>query len=158
MICPLMSRAHLDVTPSKPVTAYCLKGRCELWIDHVFTSPEIHKAEGRCSIRFAGEKNAEGRHASLRELTPSLPTVRSPPWKESPVRKFRGEMRDGKLRSVWRFSLLWHQFCKPYCRFSLELTPDPLKQKTAAPAGGRITGRAGGVTGATHLLSAGPTG
>ena len=63
-----------------------------------FTAQEAKGRREKAQKGQRTQKNAEGRHASLRELTPSLPTVRSPPWKESPVRKFRGEMRDGILQ------------------------------------------------------------
>jgi len=64
-ICPLMT---------KPVTVaagfgsmgeleevYCRESGCELWIDHVYSSPEVHRMEGRCALRFLAEKNAEGK-------------------------------------------------------------------------------------------------
>lgn len=72
-ICPLMSRV-IYWYPSGSVEDQgpelfevdCKRGGsaneqgCELWIDMVY-STEVLRQEGRCSLRFMGEKNAEGR-------------------------------------------------------------------------------------------------
>jgi len=62
-ICPVMSNVvgghpygNTDIAPVP-----CLKHECELWIDHVYSSPEVHRMEGRCALRFLAEKNAEGK-------------------------------------------------------------------------------------------------
>lgn len=61
-ICPLMTKPVVYRDGSVGEFAVeCVTQRCALWLDHVWTAPEEYKAEGRCALKFMGEKNADGR-------------------------------------------------------------------------------------------------
>ena len=70
-ICPFMSgawnpRIRADQSPDASfgeanlLSVKCLKEKCQLWIPMVW-STEGFRQEGRCALRFLGEKNEEGK-------------------------------------------------------------------------------------------------
>ena len=63
-ICPLFMAGMLADPRTgwgveKSSLAKCLQNQCEWWISSVY-STEALPQDGRCAIRFAGEKNSEG--------------------------------------------------------------------------------------------------